>query len=149
MSGMDHRPLLPAQPNPGEGLGAPVGLGAAFKDGTSLDLAIAMLDSLAPALAERVAELLAERLPGTVEQSPWLTVNEAADYLRCTPKRIYDLLSQSRLPRHKDGSRVLLRRAELDAYLAGTSLAPGPDSALQSGSRRDGRMTDPGVKHAA
>ena len=70
-------------------------------------------------LAEQLAPLIADRLD-TREQSPWMTVEETADYLRCKPKRIYDLLSQGRLPRHKDGSRVLLHRAELDAYLAGT-----------------------------
>lgn len=93
-----------------------------------------------------LADLVAERLAvNGGEQSPWLTVDEAADYLRCKPKRVYDLLSQQRLPRHKDGSRVLLHRAELDAYLAGTLLTPGSNVALQSGSQSDGRMTDPGV----
>jgi excisionase family DNA binding protein len=106
-----------------------------------------MLDRLAPALAERVAELLAERFGGTVEQSPWLTVGEAAEYLRCKSKRIYDLVSQSRLPGHKDGSRLLLNRAELDAYVAGTLLTPGPGSALQSRSQGDGRMGHPVVTH--
>jgi excisionase family DNA binding protein len=102
--------------------------------------------SLDGAQLVQLADMLAERLgAGTGEQSPWLTVGEAADYLRCAPKRIYDLLSQGRLPRHKDGSRVLLHRAELDAYLAGTLLTPASDLALQRGSRRDGRMTDPGV----
>ena len=110
------------------------------------DAVVAMLDVLAPALADRVVALVSERVGQVGEQSPWLTVAEAADYLRCAPKRIYDLLSQRRLPRHKDGSRVLLHRGELDAYLAGTLLAPGSDSALQSGSRSDGRKTDPRVR---
>jgi excisionase family DNA binding protein len=51
------------------------------------------------------------------EASPYLTVEEAAEYLRCKPKRIYDLTSQRRLPHVKDGSRTLLRRADLDAHL--------------------------------
>ncbi len=116
------------------------------EENTNPDLTPTMLDSLAPAVAERVAELLADHLASARGASPWLTVDEAADYLRCKPKRIYDLLSQSRLPRHKDGSRVLLHRAELDAYLAGTLLTPGQDLALPSGSQRDGRMTDPVVR---
>jgi excisionase family DNA binding protein len=69
-------------------------------------------------VAERVAELLADRLPAAAAAvSPWLDVGEAAEYLRCTRKRIYDLVSQSRLPVHRDGSRLLFRREELDEYV--------------------------------
>ena len=46
-----------------------------------------------------------------------LTVPEAAKRLRAKPQRVYDLLSDGRLTRHKDGSRVLVDRRELDAYL--------------------------------
>lgn len=66
------------------------------------------------AVASRVAELLAAP---TV--SPYLTVDEAAQYLRCSRQRVYDLLSSRRLTKLKDGSRVLLRRDELDEYVAG------------------------------
>jgi excisionase family DNA binding protein len=55
--------------------------------------------------------------PSAPVPSLWLTVGEAAEYLRCKPKRIYDLVSQKRLPGHKDGSRLLLRRDELFAYM--------------------------------
>jgi excisionase family DNA binding protein len=65
------------------------------------------------AFAARVAELLA-----TPTVSPYLTVDEAAEYLRCSRQRVYDLLSSRRLSKLKDGSRVLLRRDELDEYLA-------------------------------
>lgn len=65
------------------------------------------------------AALLAPHLPVTrpPEPSPYLTVPEAAAYLRSSRQRVYDLISSRRLPRHKDGSRVLIRRADLDAYL--------------------------------
>lgn len=69
-----------------------------------------LLDALADRLAERVAQ--APTVPD------WLTVNEAAEYLRCRPKRVYDLCCQRRIPFAKDGSRTLIRRAGLDAYLA-------------------------------
>ena len=49
-----------------------------------------------------------------------LTVQEVADLLRCKRQRVYDLLSQDRLPHLKDGSRVLIRRSEVLAYLEGT-----------------------------
>jgi excisionase family DNA binding protein len=52
-------------------------------------------------------------------RSPFLTVAEAADYLRGKRQRVYDLLSTGRLTRHKDGRRTLVSRAELDSHLAG------------------------------
>jgi excisionase family DNA binding protein len=76
------------------------------------------LDALVEQVAGRVAELLAARLPAApAPTSPWLNVDEAADYLRCTRKRMYDLVSQSRVTVHRDGSRLLFRREDLDEYL--------------------------------
>jgi excisionase family DNA binding protein len=70
------------------------------------------------ALSARVAEL-EQRLAATPlqSQSPYLTVLEAAELLRCKRQRVDDLLSQRRLSRYKDGSRTLVSRAELDEYL--------------------------------
>ena len=70
-------------------------------------------------LADRVAEL--ERRRGTAPQSesPYLTVLEAAELLRCKRQRVDDLLSQRRLSRYKDGSRTLVSRAEVEEYLLG------------------------------
>lgn len=72
------------------------------------------------AIAWRAAELvLAElRAAAPASPSPYMSVDEAAAYLRCDRQRIYDLLSARRLQRHKDGARVLISRAELEAYLA-------------------------------
>ena len=73
------------------------------------------------ALVEQVAAVVLERLSeqaSTVERSEYLTVAEAADVLRAKPQRVYDLLSARRLPKHHDGTRVLVRRADLDEYLA-------------------------------
>lgn len=100
--------------------------GATFPNG---GLALTVPDELLEALACRVAELLVPLISAPAG-SPWLTVTEAAEHMRCKPKRIYDLISQHRLPAHRDGGRVLLRRDELDAYLLGdadTLLAPGAD----------------------
>lgn len=78
-------------------------------------LALAVPAELVELVAERAAELVAERLAAPVE--PLLSVEQAAAYLACKPKRIYDLCSQRRVPFVKDGSRTLIRRADLDAYL--------------------------------
>jgi excisionase family DNA binding protein len=73
-------------------------------------------DALLDALASRLAPLItASTTPPTPD---WMAVDEAAEYLRCRPKRVYDLTSQRRIPFTKDGSRTLVRRADLDAYLA-------------------------------
>jgi excisionase family DNA binding protein len=112
----------------------------------------AALDALVPDLAERVADTLADRLASPSTRSPWFTAEEAADYLRCKPKRIYDLVSQSRLPTHRDGSRLLFHRDELDAYLlddADTTLTPPAYLASRSRSRAGSRTHDPGVGNAA
>ena len=53
--------------------------------------------------------------------SPYMTVGEAAIYLRCKRQRIDDLLSQRRLTRVKDGARTLIKRAEIEEYLRLTS----------------------------
>ena len=80
-----------------------------------MTLADAELDEI----AERVADLLADRTPPRLEQqlSPYMTIPEAAEFLRCSRQRVDDLLSQRRLARVKEGARTLIRRDELAAYL--------------------------------
>jgi excisionase family DNA binding protein len=65
-------------------------------------------------IAQRTAELLRERPPAP---SPFLTVNEAAGYLRSSKQRIYDLTSAGRLRAHRDGRRLLFTPADLDDVL--------------------------------
>jgi excisionase family DNA binding protein len=69
-------------------------------------------------IAERAAALAAARLEGA-NSSPYVSIPEAAELLRCRRQRVDDLLCQRRLTRVKDGSRTLIRRAELEAYLRG------------------------------
>jgi excisionase family DNA binding protein len=73
-------------------------------------------------LVERVADLVLARLPDrrVATESQFLTVKEAAELLRCSRQRVYDLLSDGRLTRHKDGSRVLISRTEVIARLLPT-----------------------------
>jgi len=65
-------------------------------------------------IAQRAAELLAARVPA---EDHWMTVAEAAEYLRCPISRIYALTSAKRVPHHHDGSRLLFRRSELDTWV--------------------------------
>ncbi|MCB0828870.1 MAG: helix-turn-helix domain-containing protein [Solirubrobacterales bacterium] len=78
-----------------------------------MNVQIDIPDELVEAIAARVVELT-----GNPKASPLMTVSEAADYLRCQPKRIYDLTSQRRIDFVKDGSRTLVRREALDRYLS-------------------------------
>jgi excisionase family DNA binding protein len=140
----NRRPFLPSEPNRANGHDPSHGLDAALT---------AAIGPLCDLLADRVASRLAERveLSAAAERvSPWMTVEEAGDYLRCKPKRVYDLHSQSRLRGHKDGSRLLIHIEDADAYLRGADspLTPPADLALQRRSRGDARMTDPVVDHA-
>jgi excisionase family DNA binding protein len=49
--------------------------------------------------------------------SPFMSIPEAAEYLRCRRQRVDDLLSMGRLSRVKEGSRTLVRRSEVEALL--------------------------------
>jgi len=71
------------------------------------------------AVAERAAQLVLERLelPTPRESSEFLTIVEAAELIRSKRQRVDDLLSAGKLRRFKDGSRTLLSRAEVLAYL--------------------------------
>ena len=76
----------------------------------------ALLEELAgdPAALERLRELVDAGGP-----EPWIDVQAAADHIACKRQRIYDLVHADRIPHHRDGSRLLFRRSELDAWLAG------------------------------
>jgi excisionase family DNA binding protein len=76
---------------------------------TMLTLGPASVDALADALACRLAPQ---------EASPFMTIAEAGEYLRVPRHRIDALLSQRKLSRQKEGRRTLIRRSDLDAYLA-------------------------------
>jgi excisionase family DNA binding protein len=74
---------------------------------------------LVDAIAERVADLLADR--SRPRNSPYLTVDETADYLRCSKQAVYDRVHQGALTPCRDGRRLLFPVAELDAYLGARS----------------------------
>lgn len=71
-------------------------------------------------LARRVVALLdAEGNQRSRAGSPYLSVPEAAAYLRCKRQRVDDLLSQGVLTRIMEGGRTLVAWAELEAHLRG------------------------------
>jgi len=87
--------------------------------GATNGLALGVPSELIDAIAERTADLLSERLPDKPE--PYLNVEQAAEYLAAPKSRVYDLVRDGRLRAHKDGSRSLFTRADLDAVLTVTA----------------------------
>ena len=82
---------------------------------------LALSDAEKAELAELVTAAVLERIGEPAAPSPYMSIDEAAEYLRAKPHRVYDLLSAGRSTRFKDGSRVLVSRAELEAYLSGVA----------------------------
>ena len=83
---------------------------------TTVTLAMPVTPELVEMVATRVVELM-ERRPENPGHD-YLTPAEAAEYMRTKRGRVYELLAQGHLTRLKDGSRTLVRRSEIDEYLA-------------------------------
>ena len=84
------------------------------------DLALVVPDELLHTLAERTAELLAERLqPAPQTGSPWLDFDGAMAYLAFSRDRLYKLTAARAIPFRKkhDGQGLLFHRDELDRWL--------------------------------
>ena len=55
----------------------------------------------------------------------YLTVPEAATYLRISPRKVYDLVSRSGLPHRRAGARLLFERSTLAEWVRGNGLEHG------------------------
>jgi hypothetical protein len=91
------------------------------------DALLAELDDDAlDVLAERLAPRMRESRDAGPANDGWLRGAERiASYLDAPPSRVYALHSAGRIPTHKDGSALIARRSELDAWLrAGGGLRP-------------------------
>jgi excisionase family DNA binding protein len=86
-----------------------------------MNVTVELPPEILEAAAQRAAEIVLAQLAEKHQtaQSPYKTIPEAAEYLRCKRQRIDDLLSQGRLTRHKDGTRTLILHAELESYVSG------------------------------
>jgi excisionase family DNA binding protein len=85
---------------------------------TTRPLAAALLEELRPHLSELVAAEVGRALERERRSaSPWMTVDEAADYLRATRQHVYDLRSAGTLTAHREGARALVSRVEVEALV--------------------------------
>ena len=72
---------------------------------------------LVEAIAQRAAEIVLER--GAADPaSPYMTVPEAAEYLRCSRARVDNLRSARKLTPVKEGGRAVCLRSEVEALAA-------------------------------
>ncbi|MFP4309856.1 MAG: helix-turn-helix domain-containing protein [Desulfococcaceae bacterium] len=70
---------------------------------------------------------MTEAKPET-DETPWLTVKEAADRLRLKPGTLRNYMTRKLIPYHRNPhtGTVRLRRDEVDAWLTqGTVMGPG------------------------
>jgi excisionase family DNA binding protein len=101
-------------------------------------------DELSVTLAElvdRFAEAVAERLyvPAEPQGSPWMTIDEVAEYLRWPKTRVQKLTAANAMPCRRHGRRILYRRDELDDWLDGYREGPpAPPSRAPARAPRQG-----------
>jgi excisionase family DNA binding protein len=84
------------------------------------ELTVTLPDELLEAAAERVVELLLERLPAApTAASPWLDFEAALAYLGFSRDRLYKLTAARAIPfrKKRDGQGLLFHRGELDRWL--------------------------------
>ncbi|MDB5131790.1 MAG: Helix-turn-helix domain protein [Mucilaginibacter sp.] len=61
-------------------------------------------------------------MPKVEVNEGYLTVKQAAEFIKIVPGSLYNLISQNKVPYHKNGKRVLFKRSELATWLLN-----GPD----------------------
>jgi excisionase family DNA binding protein len=80
-------------------------------------LSVNVANELVEQIAQRAAELLAERAEKPIADG-WLRgAEKIAAYIDCPRSRVYALASARRIPVHRDGSALIARRSELDRWL--------------------------------
>jgi excisionase family DNA binding protein len=70
-----------------------------------------------------VERRLAEQAGAPPVSSPYMTIPEVADYLRCDRQRIYDLRSSRQLTPVREGGRALVLRTEVEAIARAETLS--------------------------
>jgi flavin-dependent dehydrogenase len=89
-------------------------------DDREWQLTVTLGDELLEVAAERVVELLLERLPASsASASPWLDFDAAQAHLGFSRDRLYKLTAARAIPfrKKRDGQGLLFHRGELDRWL--------------------------------
>ncbi len=87
---------------------------------------IELNDDLLEQIAVRAAQLVQDARPTATAQDGWIRgAAKIAAYIDCPRSRVYALASAHRIPIHHDGSALIARRSDLDAWLqSGGGLRP-------------------------
>jgi excisionase family DNA binding protein len=79
-------------------------------------------------LVELVADAVAKKLaPASAPADAYVTAARVAERLDCTAAHVRQLVATGKLPARRDGRRVLVRLADVEAYLAAPAKAGGPN----------------------
>lgn len=73
------------------------------------------------ALIRHEVQAVLNNIPGMPKvevDEGYLTVKQAADFLKIVTGSLYNLISQNKVPYHKSGKKVLFRKSELVEWLA-------------------------------
>lgn len=82
-----------------------------------MDLAFDIGDELVDRIAKRATELIASREAAGANDG-WLRgADKIAAYIDAPRSRVYALVSAKEIPVHHDGSALIARPSELDAWL--------------------------------
>src|SRR5438552_12851914 len=85
----------------------------------SSGLVVTLPPEMIEAISQRVTELLAEQAPSG-SGGGWLRgADRIAEYIDAPVSRVYALSSAGRIPVERDGSSLIARRSELDAWVQG------------------------------
>lgn len=78
-----------------------------------------LLDSLVQEIAARVESRINAPAgeKSNITASPFMSVQEAADFLRIRPSTIYLWVSENKIPHSKIGSRLIFKREELESFV--------------------------------
>jgi excisionase family DNA binding protein len=90
------------------------------------ELSIGVPDEFVEAVARRSAEIVLDRLreESAAGTSPWLSLGEAAAYLRVSERQVQRLVKGGRIRSSTIGRRRLLHRDDLDRAATGEDVAP-------------------------
>jgi excisionase family DNA binding protein len=92
-----------------------------------VSFALEFPDELVESIARRAAEFVS---PPAL--SPYMTTEQAADYLACGVKRIYKLVSSGRLVPYREGGRLLFLRTDVEGLVEQPGLDRPPKADLPS-----------------
>jgi hypothetical protein len=83
------------------------------------ELTISLPDDLFEAIAERAAELVAERRCATTDDGWLRRADRIAAWIGAPVSRVYALAAckPPRIPVHRDGSTLVAKRSDLDAWM--------------------------------